>query len=115
MDGSRDGNARTRASTSIGTTHPSFRAHTVFRIASGAISPWISMTAWCSAKLPETESSRPIDCASRYLFSRLETGASSPNLATSPEYRRVGETIAFSTTSAPPTIVTPDRDRVIAV
>jgi hypothetical protein len=39
----------------------------------------------------------------------------SRNRATNPVYLRVGETIAFATTSGPPTIVTPDRDRVTAV
>ena len=38
-----------------------------------------------------------------------------PSRATSPEYRRVGEPIAFATTSAPPMITTPERDRVTAV
>jgi hypothetical protein len=39
----------------------------------------------------------------------------SRNRATNPVYLRVGETMAIATTSAPPTIVTPDRDRVTAV
>jgi len=39
----------------------------------------------------------------------------SPNRAINPEYLRVGELIAFSNTSALPTIVTPERERVTAV
>ncbi len=48
-------------------------------------------------------------------FQGIQARPVSRNRATNPEYLRVGETIAFSTTSAPPTIVTPDRDRVTAV
>lgn len=39
----------------------------------------------------------------------------SRNLAINPEYLRVGEVIAFSSTSTPPAIVTPERERVTAV
>lgn len=39
----------------------------------------------------------------------------SPSRAINPEYRRVGEAIAVSKTSAPPMIVTPERERVTAV
>ena len=41
--------------------------------------------------------------------------AASRRRATSPEYRRVGESIALPSTPAPPTIVTRARERVTAV